>query len=109
MVLAGSSAGAMVMGELLKNPPKDTWGSGLGLISNLGILPHHENSNHQETHNSLLDTVFSNHPNAVIYGISIESGCIVKGDQVSIIGNAPLIRYSLSGYSSHIANEQIKL
>ena len=109
MVLAGSSAGAMVMGELLKNPPKDTWGSGLGLISNLGILPHHENSNHQETHNSLLDTVFNNHPNAVIYGISIESGCIVKGDQVSIIGNAPLIRYSLSGYSSHIANEQIKL
>ena len=99
----------MVLGVFLKNPPLVTWGCGLGLISNLGFLRHLENSNHQETHNSLLDTVFSNHPNAVIYGISIESGCIVKGDQVSIIGNAPLIRYSLSGYSSHIANEQIKL
>ena len=109
MVIAGSSAGAMVMGELLKNPPQGTWSSGLGLIPNLGIIPHHENVNHLDTHNLLLDTVLKDNPHAIIYGISIESGCIVKGNSVSVIGNDDLIRYSLSGYSSCRVNESIEL
>ncbi|MFL2645607.1 MAG: Type 1 glutamine amidotransferase-like domain-containing protein [Dehalococcoidia bacterium] len=109
MVIAGSSAGAMVMGELLKNPPQGTWSSGLGLIPNLGIIPHHENVNHLDTHNLLLDTVLKDNPHAIIYGISIESGCIVKGNSVSVIGNDDLIRYSLSGYASCRVNESIEL
>tara|TARA_B100000029_G_scaffold363741_1_gene356853 strand:- start:36291 stop:37034 length:744 start_codon:yes stop_codon:yes gene_type:complete len=109
MVIAGSSAGAMVMGELLKNPSLGTWEFGLGLIPNLGVIPHHEHADYVETHEQLVETVFNEHSNTVVYGISIESGCVITGDQVTVIGHDNLIAYRKSGYSEYTVNEQLSL
>lgn len=109
MIIAGSSAGAMVMGELLKNPPQGTWGKGLGLISNFGVIPHHENADHQKTFEELKEVVFSDHPEAIICGISIESGCIVQGSKISVIGNSDLILYRSSGYSKYRFDQSLSL
>ena len=48
-MLGGSSAGAMVMGSVMRRPPlydggdgKDRWVDGLGIAPNICVLPHHE-------------------------------------------------------------------
>ena len=41
-VLAGSSAGAMVMGEYMWSPRSGEWVKGLGVCPGVGVLPHHE-------------------------------------------------------------------
>lgn len=43
-ILAGSSAGAMVIGSLMRRPRAGEWIPGLGLAPGIAILPHHENS-----------------------------------------------------------------
>lgn len=40
-VLAGSSAGAMALCELVWRPGRDDWEPGLGLVQGLALIPHH--------------------------------------------------------------------
>ena len=44
-ILAGSSAGAMVMGSVMRRPRADEWVTGLGIAEGICVLPHHERSN----------------------------------------------------------------
>lgn len=39
-IIAGSSAGAMVMGEIMRQREKPIWKSGMGLASRIGVLAH---------------------------------------------------------------------
>ena len=41
-VLGGSSAGAMVMGSMMRRPSPSEWVQGLGIAEGLAVLPHHE-------------------------------------------------------------------
>ena len=41
-VLAGSSAGAMVMGSMMRRPSAGGWVDALGLVPGVAVLPHHE-------------------------------------------------------------------
>ena len=43
-VLAGSSAGAMVMGSMMRRPGGGGWVDGLGIVPGVAVLPHHERS-----------------------------------------------------------------
>ena len=43
-VLAGSSAGAMVMGSLMRRPGGGEWAEALGVVPGIAVLPHHERS-----------------------------------------------------------------
>ena len=45
-VLGGSSAGAMVMGSMMRRPSLGGWVEGLGIAEGLAVLPHHENADH---------------------------------------------------------------
>ena len=42
LVLGGSSAGAMVMGSVMRRPSSGGWVEGLGIARGIGVLPHHE-------------------------------------------------------------------
>ena len=42
--LGGSSAGAMVMGSMMRPPSSREWVQALGIAGGLGVLPHHERS-----------------------------------------------------------------
>ena len=47
-VLAGSSAGAMVMGSLMRRPRLGQWVQALAIAPGIAVLPHHEHSNPEE-------------------------------------------------------------
>ena len=59
LVLGGSSAGAMVMGSVMRRPPlysaqsegesRDRWIEGLGIAPGICVLPHHERRDPAET------------------------------------------------------------
>ncbi len=59
LVLGGSSAGAMVMGSVMRRPPlytsksdgesRDRWVEGLGIAPGICVLPHHERRDPAET------------------------------------------------------------
>ncbi len=46
-VIAGSSAGAMVLAEKMRTENSIGWIDGLGVVKNVGVLPHHQNADHQ--------------------------------------------------------------
>ena len=79
LVLGGSSAGAMVMGSLMRRPPLysngegDRWVEGLGIAPNICILPHHERRDPAETLAELRQSA----PAGVVYlGIDARTGVI---------------------------------
>ena len=53
LVLAGSSAGAMVMGSMMRRPRSGGWVEGLGLVPGVAVMPHHENRDPAETSKEL--------------------------------------------------------
>jgi len=109
MGIAGSSAGAMVLGGLLKNPEAQTWGIGLNLINRLGVIPHHENSNPEEVSKRLMGSVFDQYESSMIIGISIESGCLIRNDNLEVIGNSPLTLYTSDTYIEYETGSKISL
>ena len=79
LVLGGSSAGAMVMGSLMRRPPLysngdgSRWVEGLGIAPNICVLPHHERRDPAETMAELLRSA----PAGVVYlGIDARTGVI---------------------------------
>ena len=51
-ILAGSSAGAMVLGSAMRRP-SGGWVEGLGVVKGVTVLPHHERRNPEEVVRSL--------------------------------------------------------
>ena len=90
--LAGSSAGAMVLGSRMKYR---NWMRGIGLISNTAVLPHHENS--------VPETVSSENQSELLSGIEIigidsATGVLLEGNGVKIVGKGKATFYSRSTY-----------
>ena len=97
LVLGGSSAGAMVMGSLMRRPPLysngegDRWVEGLGLAPGICVLPHHERRNPAETSAELRQSA----PAGMVYlGIDARTGVIGgPGDwRVAGFGNVTVYR-----------------
>ena len=73
LMLGGSSAGAMVMGSVMRRPSSGGWVEGLGLAPNIGVLPHHERRDPVET----LAELQKSAPAGVVYlGIDARTGVI---------------------------------
>ena len=52
-VVAGSSAGAMVLGDPMVDPRGGAFTLGLGLVENLAVLPHHDAGSAERVHRTL--------------------------------------------------------
>ena len=101
LVLGGSSAGAMVMGSVMRRPPlysepgsgdtRDRWVEGLGIAPNICVLPHHERRNPAEVSTELRWSA----PEGIVYlGIDARTG-VVGGPgnwRVTGFGNATVYR-----------------
>lgn len=74
-VLAGSSAGAMVMCSHFYDPGRQQVCNGLGLLPNLCVLPHHDTFGHQWAQ-SLQKAL----PQTTLIGIDEQTGVINDGD-----------------------------
>ena len=113
LVLGGSSAGAMVMGSLMRRPPLydspdagDRWVEGLGIAPNICVLPHHEGRDPAETLSELRQSA----PAGVVYlGIDARTGVIgVPGDWRAT-GFGKVTVYRGGDFSVFAAGERLPL
>lgn len=80
-VLAGSSAGAMVLGSLMRRDGK--WIEALGIVPGTAVLPHHENSNPADTSRQLRDQV---RDDLTLLGIDARTGCLGRPGNWRVVG-----------------------
>ena len=83
LVLAGSSAGAMVMGSSMRKPSSKVWVHGLGVVKNLAVLPHHEGSDPAMVSRGLRDTA---PPGLVVLGIDAKTCCLGEPGNWTVMG-----------------------
>lgn len=89
-VLAGSSAGAMVLCEWFFNPENSKIQPGLGLLPGMMVIPHHETVGHQ-----WVAMLHAQIPEVTIAGIDEQTGMIRKqgNDQWNIYGKGAVTVY----------------
>ena len=89
-VLAGSSAGAMVMGSLMRRPQGGGWIEALGVVPGLAVLPHHERSDPRETSRQLRTQVPAD---LTVLGIDARSGCLGRPGSWRTVGTGNVTVY----------------
>lgn len=110
LVLGGSSAGAMVMGSVMRRPPlysgdgDDRWVEGLGIASNICVLPHHERRDPAETLAELRQSA----PAGVVYlGIDARTGVVGSSGDWRVVGSGKVTAYRHGDYLVYGAGEQL--
>jgi cyanophycinase len=105
-VLAGSSAGAMVMCEYLFDPRTERPVKGLGFLSNCCVLPHHKTFGRQWASRLQKDL-----PRATLIGIDEETGMINDGPggQWSVYGQGAVTIYQEGHQAQYAAGTMFKL
>ncbi len=89
-VLAGSSAGAMVMGSMMRRPKAGGWVEALGLVPGIAVLPHHERSDQAETFSELQESA----PSGLIFlGIDARTGCLGRPGNWRVVGSGRVTVY----------------
>ena len=93
-VIAGSSAGAMVLCEYYYNPPAGDVDEGLGLVREACVIPHHNTSG--KSWASRLKHLL---PDTILIGIDEETGLINNGPQGSwqVYGKGEVTLYQQKG------------
>ncbi len=109
MLLGGSSAGAMVMGSLMRRPPlypsdegRERWVEGLGIAPNICVLPHHERRDPSET---LAELQRSNPAGVVYLGIDARTGVIGEPGEWRVAGFGKVTVYLGDGFEVFGAGE----
>ena len=89
-VLAGSSAGAMVMGSMMRRPKAGGWVEALGLVPGIAVLPHHERSDQAETFSELQESAPSR---LTFLGIDARTGCLGRPGNWRVVGSGRVTVY----------------
>ena len=93
-VLAGSSAGAMVMGASMRRPRLGGWIEALGLTTGLAVLPHHESSDPAQTSSQLQSQNSSGLPGSLtVLGIDARTGCLGRPGSWRVVGSGRVTVY----------------
>ena len=87
-VIAGSSAGAMVLCEHYYDPYSNTLLPGLNLLSNTCVLPHHNNFG-----NHWVENLTKLLPNSILIGIDEQTGMIRDHENWSVYGAGEITLY----------------
>ena len=91
--IAGSSAGAMVLGNQMFHRGVTT---GLSLIGDIITLPHHENSDPASIHKSIVSLLPRN---SKTYRIDGGTGLIFTGSGTEILGKGTVTSYNRDGWT----------
>ena len=89
-VLAGSSAGAMVMGSLMRRPSSGAWVEALGIVPGTAVLPHHENSNPADVAEQLRGQAPAG---VTVLGIDARTGCLGRPGNWRVVGSGRVTVY----------------
>ena len=103
-VLAGSSAGAMVMGSLMRQPNQGGWVPGLGIVPGVAVLPHHEGSDPSETSRQLVTQVPGD---ITVLGIDARTGCLGRPGSWRVVGRGNVTVYRGSDWSVYASGERL--
>lgn len=89
-VLAGSSAGAMVLGALMRRPRLGGWVDALGVTPGLAVLPHHESSDPAQTSSQLQSQTSGS---LTVLGIDARTGCLGRPGNWRVVGSGKVTVY----------------
>ena len=87
-IVAGSSAGAMALGERMRF--RGEWSDALGLARGVAVLPHHERSDPERVAAELAGALPAG---ITALGIDGATGCVSEGDGWRALGAGSVARY----------------
>ena len=103
-VLAGSSAGAMVMGSMMRRPSAGGWVEALGLVPGVAVLPHHERRDQAETSQELQHSA----PSGLTFlGIDARTGCLGTPENWRVVGFGRVTVYQGSDWQTFNAGDKL--
>ena len=98
-VLAGSSAGAMVLGEMMRRPRLGGWVDALGVTPALAVLPHHEGGDPAQTSSQLQSQTSSGLTSGLtVLGIDARTGCLGRPGNWRVVGSGRVTVYQGAGW-----------
>ena len=103
-ILAGSSAGAMVMGSLMRRPRAEEWVTGLGIAAGICVLPHHERSKPEEVAEQIQEHLDGG---LTALGIDAQTGCLGQARNWKVIGSGKVTVYRQDGWRIYQPGETI--
>ena len=104
--MAGSSAGAMVMGSMMRRPSSGGWVEALGLVPGVAVLPHHERRDQAETSQELQKSA----PSGLTFlGIDARTGCLGTPDNWRVVGFGRVTVYQGSEWQVFEAGDTLPL
>jgi len=89
-VLAGSSAGAMVMGSQMRRPGSGEWVEALGIVPEVAVLPHHESRDPAEVSRQLRTQAPAG---LTVLGIDARTGCLGRPGRWLVVGQGKVTVY----------------
>ncbi len=102
-IVAGSSAGAMIMGSQMRFR---RWVDALGICGNLTILPHHENSVPEVV---VKDCSIQLNKGLNIIGIDGATGLFVSNGEAHVIGSGIVTKYARGKFHRYKCGEQFQM
>ena len=105
-IIAGSSAGAMVLGGKMRRPRSGGWVDALSAVSGIATLPHHENSDPEQTFLQLEAQVNSG---ITILGIDARTGCLGQCGSWRVVGSGKVIKYDSSGWTVYASGQNFSV
>ncbi len=104
-IWAGSSAGAMVLGSVMRRPSSGSPVSpALGMVANVMVLPHHERSDpHAVTDQLAGSATFG----LTVLGIDGGSGVLLDPDGATALGAGNVTVYRSGEWSRYAAGEKV--
>ncbi len=103
-VLAGSSAGAMVMGSQMRRPRLGGWVEALEVTPGVAVLPHHERSEPSETSSQLQGQV---PPDMTVLGIDARTGCLGRPGSWQVVGSGKVTVYRGTEWTVYPSGESL--
>lgn len=105
-ILAGSSAGAMVMGSVMRRPRSDEWVAGLGIAEGICVLPHHERSNPDQVAEQLQERLSDE---LTILGIDAQTACLGSAGSWKVTGHGKVTAYRPQGWTQYQPGETFRV
>ena len=103
MILAGSSAGAMVLGERMRFRQ---WSDALGVVPGVAVLPHHERSSKSRTSR---EVAVETSDGVTALGIDGATGCFTEGDGWRVLGVGSVTVYKGREWNTYESGEYFEL
>ena len=103
-ILGGSSAGAMVMGSMMRRPSSGPWVEGLGIAEGLAILPHHEHSDPTAVARDLASAV---PPGLKVLGIDARTCCFGAPGNWKVLGSGKVTVYQNGSWTTFNSGDSL--